>query len=775
MTYYNGTRRGGSGLIDVVRHGENGGPGGPRTAIAPATLVVPRHPLLAGHAGTPPDLLLRWGPMASGDVVDVVVHLHGHSGAGRAMRIDREKAPRSGLDLSDPTGREPGGRTAPTLLVLPRGHFTGSNGGRGYGFPALTPPNALRTLVDDALARFAARTGARPRLGRLILTAHSGGGGALMSVLRHLDPDEVHSFDALYNDPSALIAWARRRQAGGTGALRVLFRAGEGTARNSAAVAAALNPGSPRFRVESTRVPHDLIPPTFGWRLLADAGADLPRTGRRPLPPIPLPPGPLPPGPLPPGPSPIGGPLLRRGSVGPAVRRVQIDLRRLGFPLRLDGRFGPRTEGAVRTFQARAGGLRVDGIVGPRTRAAIAAALRGRPVPVPPVPVPVPPVPVPPVPGGVITPTPDRLAGRVVRGTFIRCTTGPQPGATALGRQWTRLTGRLAGTFNCRATAAGTPSLHGEGRSIDCHGFATRPAERAQAEAYIRWLMDNAVELQVAVIIWNRRIWSFARRAEGFRPYTLTPHTDHFHIDLSREGAATPSPLFAGGVPGFGPPPGPPVPVPPGPIPPVPVPPLPVPAGAVRDRALRAMRLLVERYGYPVNGAAGIVGNLWAESAVMTERLEGSREGTPMRAADFSGVVRDFTPEEIRDRSFAARRGPRLPGIGIIQFTFPPLRAGLFTHVFEGRSGVGILRDLPAQVDYLNTRLGPPGLVRVLRDPGVGVDRASDEVVYRFGVPATFLEGGTKRPREHPAVQAEFRRRRVFARLAQQIYTTAPR
>jgi hypothetical protein len=32
-----------------------------------------------------------------------------------------------------------------------------------------------------------------------------------MHILTELDPDEVHTFDALYTDPGPLIAWARRK------------------------------------------------------------------------------------------------------------------------------------------------------------------------------------------------------------------------------------------------------------------------------------------------------------------------------------------------------------------------------------------------------------------------------------------------------------------------------------------------------------------------------------------------------------------------------------
>ena len=55
------------------------------------------------------------------------------------------------------------------------------------------------------------------------------------------------------------------------------------------------------------------------------------------------------------------------------------------------------------------------------------------------------------------------------------------------------------------------------------------------------------------------------------------------------------------------------------------------PAGE-HARVLRVMHLLVHRYGFPVNGAAGIVGNLVAESGVLPNRIEGSRTATPMRA-----------------------------------------------------------------------------------------------------------------------------------------------
>jgi len=265
-------------------------------------------------------------------------------------------------------------------------------------------------------------------------------------VLGHTDPDEVHTFDALYADPTPLINWARPRVATGNGALRVLYRANEQTAKNSQRVAQAIGSGAPpSFRVERTTMDHNHIPRRFGWRLLADPAGEL------------------------------------------------------------------------------SGGSTPKGATPP------------------------------PQPGPAPTPTSDRAAGRVRRGTFTKCASNEQRGARAMADQWKRLTGRKAGTFNCRPTYAGTPSLHGEGRSIDLYANANDSAQKAQAETYIAWMQQNAVELQVAYVIWNRRQWSWERRSQGWRPYGGgSPHTDHIHVDLSWEGALTPSPLFGGGVPGLG-------------------------------------------------------------------------------------------------------------------------------------------------------------------------------------------------------------------------------
>jgi hypothetical protein len=273
----------------------------PTAAQIPAgRLEVAHVPLLAHHRGVGPDLVLRWNDIASApSELDVVVHLHGFWYPHLSLTRDIE--PVSGLDLVPIEGESGTGRTRPTLTVLPRGNDTGVKQPHGpynaYTFPALVTRTGLPTLVDYAVGQFASATGgAAPQVGRLILTAHSGGGLALVEILERHDPHQVHVFDALYWSPDSLITWARRRirndRAAGAshdymekqgGALRVFYqgRVRGGTRPNSLAVLRALEhelvDGLDHwYRVEASNYDHFQIPRRYGWRVLADASADVP-------------------------------------------------------------------------------------------------------------------------------------------------------------------------------------------------------------------------------------------------------------------------------------------------------------------------------------------------------------------------------------------------------------------------------------------------------------------------------------------------------------------
>ena len=251
-------------------------------------------PVLSAHAGTQPDLFLRWNPIPhDAAAIDVVVHLHGFSRAGAAMAL-AEKVPRSGLDLSR--------RTRPTLAVLPRGNWLRYS---WYDHPAMLA-GGLDRLTEYALARFAEGLPGAPgrlEIDRLILTAHSGGGMPALDAIAAARrvPDELHIFDGLYGrDPAAgdpmrgietIEEWLGRRLAREPerpGALRVVFieqqtgpfsrRVGAAVARQLSAVEAGLAAElRRRYRVEPSTWPHGRIAERCGPDLLAEAGAEFDR------------------------------------------------------------------------------------------------------------------------------------------------------------------------------------------------------------------------------------------------------------------------------------------------------------------------------------------------------------------------------------------------------------------------------------------------------------------------------------------------------------------
>jgi hypothetical protein len=252
--------------------------------ILPGEAYLSDTPVLRGHAGTQPDLFLRWNeiPLVAG-AVDVAVHLHGFSQQGGAMPL-AEKVARSGLDLS--------GRARPTLSILPRGNWIRHT---WYDFPALLD-DGIDHLVDYAVHRFAPDRGLA--VDRFILSGHSGGGMPAIDAIAgaRRPPDELFIFDGLYGrdprsgDPLGGIevvdAWLAERFArepDRPGALRVIYierqtgpfsrEVGALIARHLAAAADMMSLAR-RYRVERSGVPHVYVAAVCGPQLLARADAE---------------------------------------------------------------------------------------------------------------------------------------------------------------------------------------------------------------------------------------------------------------------------------------------------------------------------------------------------------------------------------------------------------------------------------------------------------------------------------------------------------------------
>ena len=163
-------------------------------------------------------------------------------------------------------------------------------------------------------------------------------------------------------------------------------------------------------------------------------------------------------------------------------------------------------------------------------------------------------------------------------------------------------------------------------------------------------------------------------------------------------------------------------------------------------RRLYVMELLVNRYSFPVVGAAAIVGNLWSESRVLPNPdVRALRRPNPPRGA-----------------------------AGLVQWTrLGGRQAGLFQHEFHGRQlGAAILLDMDAQVDYMVNELRTryrAVYAQVMGATSEGqLNAATDRVTVRYEAP-----GPTMQPPESGAHQGTLRVRRNEARIALRVYRAA--
>ena len=214
---------------------------------------------------------------------------------------------------------------------------------------------------------------------------------------------------------------------------------------------------------------------------------------------------------------------------------------------------------------------------------------------------------------------------------------------------------------------------------------------------------------------------------------------------------------------------------------------------AMEQRGLLVMNRLVEHYGYSVNAAAGIVGNMMRESRVLPDAIEGSTGEAGLTAPSFKfdakgNVVRDakgrpvccgprraFSPAEVANRNRHTGSGPFYVGIGYIQASDAKLRAGLFTYSYQGKVlGSAIIEDKDAELDYVVEvwlKKDHKGLEALLRTNGISAHDSSDDVGYmgeQPGVMWTTVVGANGKkhrvelPRTNSAVQKELRIRQGF-------------
>jgi hypothetical protein len=247
-------------------------------------------PVLAAHAGTQPDLFLRWNHIPeAATAVDVVVFLHGFSQSKGEMRLS-EKVARSGMILS--------GRARPTLAMLPRGNWIRHY---YYDFPALLG-GGIDLLLAFGLHWLSQQRATPTALDRFVLGAHSGGGMPAVDIITasQAQPDELYIFDGLYGrDPAEgdplegieiVDRWLAARFAAEPkrpGALRVPFierETGPFSRAVGALVAAHIEKAAPalrpaltqRYRVERSGVQHSQIARIALPELLADHAIEIP-------------------------------------------------------------------------------------------------------------------------------------------------------------------------------------------------------------------------------------------------------------------------------------------------------------------------------------------------------------------------------------------------------------------------------------------------------------------------------------------------------------------
>lgn len=158
-----------------------------------------------------PQVIVSSPAATVGETVDVVLHLHGYEGCVEVLVLRGRVRCRAGAREQegwDLAGAHAEARTQ-SWLVVPQLAFDTRDGSPGR----LAREGGARALLDETIARVAEARGiATPRLGRVVVTAHSAGFEATIAVIRRGGLGDalrhVVLFDAMYSGVGTFGAWA---------------------------------------------------------------------------------------------------------------------------------------------------------------------------------------------------------------------------------------------------------------------------------------------------------------------------------------------------------------------------------------------------------------------------------------------------------------------------------------------------------------------------------------------------------------------------------------
>ncbi len=101
----------------------------------------------------------------------------------------------------------------------------------------------------------------------------------------------------------------------------------------------------------------------------------------------------------------------------------------------------------------------------------------------------------------------------------------------------------------CRQSTGDTSylSVHSLGRAIDLMiPTLNADADNTKGDPIAAWLIENAEDIGVQYVVWDRARWSMSRPpGQRYGPYTGSlSHTNHLHVELNLLGAARKTPFF---------------------------------------------------------------------------------------------------------------------------------------------------------------------------------------------------------------------------------------